>query len=110
MRSSGIVLAAIRGRRGRTLIRTRKRQCRWASGWTAPLQLFRRLFRDNLQVKERTNRMSVDSIQHLLEQVKTLFLILYQWVLLAITHQTDALFQVVDRQQVIFPLSVDDVE
>ena len=42
--------------------------------------------------------------------IEALFLIFNQRILLAVTDQPDALLQVIERQQVVFPLRIDDVE
>src|SRR6185369_9188015 len=95
-RSSALVRPG-KGQRTRPERRAASNRFRWIPG-------------NNLQVEERTNRAGIDSIEHLLEQIKTLFLILNQRIFLSVTDQPDALLQVVQREQVVFPLRVDDVE
>jgi hypothetical protein len=61
------------------------------------LQGLGRLLGNNLQVEQRSNRRCIDAIEHLLKQIKTLFLVFNERILLPVAHQSDALLQVVER-------------
>src|SRR6185295_16314879 len=74
------------------------------------LQPLRVLFSHDLQIEQRSNGAGVDAVEHLLEQVETLLFVLNQRILLAVTDQSDSLFQVIERQQVVLPLRVDDIQ
>src|SRR6266705_6909713 len=73
-------------------------------------QGFRWLLFDDLQIEERSDREGVDAVEHCLEHIKAFFLVLDQRILLTVTDQADALLQMIERQQVILPLRIDDVE
>jgi len=75
-----------------------------------PLAFFLIIAGHDLKVKERLGCVSVDAIEHVLKHIERLFLVFHQRVLLSVTDQADALFDVVDRKQVILPLRVDDIE
>src|SRR6185503_5836167 len=67
----------------RALIRSSKSQrVRTRRHASSLLQSLRVLFRNNLQIEQRSNGAGVDAVQHLLEQVETLFLVFDQRILL----------------------------
>src|SRR5882724_4076160 len=68
------------------------------------------IFRNNLKIEQGSNRAGVDTIEHLLKHVEALLLVFNQRILLAVANQTDALFKMIERQEVVLPLSIDDVE
>src|SRR5262245_57437301 len=108
--NDGLDLAVFFARGRRALIWSSETQrCRTARR-ASLLQRLRRLFRDDLQVEERSNRRRIDAVKHLLEQVETLLLVFDQRIFLTVTDESDALFEVIERQQVVLPLRVDDVE
>ena len=57
----------------------------------------------NFHRKQFLDHVLLNALDHLLKHLKTFFLIFLQRVFLAITAQTDALFQVIHVKQVIFP-------
>jgi len=63
-----------------------------------------------LCVEEELDHVILDPLPHFLEEVEGLALVLHQRVSLAIGSESDALTQVVQRQQVVLPLAVDGVE
>src|SRR5712691_4263277 len=73
-------------------------------------QGFRWFLFDDLQVEEGADREGVDAIEHRLKHIEAFFLVLDQRILLTVTDQADALLQVIERQKVILPLRIDDVE
>ena len=81
-----------------------------ARGQTAALNFFGRFFGDDLQVEERTDGGRVDAVEHRLKHVEAFLLVFDQRILLAVTNQADALLQVIQRQQVVLPLRIDDVQ
>jgi len=66
--------------------------------------------RGHLKKKQVADGLVLDAIHHVLEHLERFFLVLDQRIFLPIAAQTDAFLEVVHRQQVIFPLVVDDVE
>src|SRR3989442_10586229 len=77
---------------------------------SAALNFFRRFLCDNLQIEERSDSRGIDAIQHLLKQNKTLFLVFDQRIFLSVADQPDSLLHMIERQQVVLPLRVDNVE
>src|SRR4030095_73786 len=61
--------------RSSALIRPSERQRRWAAGPPSNLECFRWFLGNNLQVEQRPDCCGVNSIEHLLEQIKTLLLV-----------------------------------
>src|SRR2546423_173135 len=74
------------------------------------LQLFGRLLGDDLQVEERGDGERVYAVEHRLEEIEALLLVFDERVFLPIADETYALLQVIEREQVVFPLRVNDVE
>src|SRR2546425_1098723 len=75
------------------------------------LPRFRRLLALlNLNVEEIADRFVVDARHHVFEKYKGLFLEFDQRIFLPIATQPDALFQMVEGEQVVLPLRIDDVE
>src|SRR5713226_7577716 len=64
----------------------------------------------HLNVKEIADRFVIDARHHVFKQRERFFLELDDGVFLRIAAQADALFQVVQRQQMVFPLRIDHVE
>ncbi len=64
----------------------------------------------HLQEEQVADGLVFDAIHHVLEQREGFLLVLDQRIFLAVSAQADAFLEVVHRQQVIFPLVVDDVE
>src|SRR3989441_1035645 len=64
----------------------------------------------NLNVEEVAHRFVVDARHHVLEEHERFLLELHQRVFLRVAAQPDALFQVVQREQVVFPLRINHVE
>src|SRR5271170_4897338 len=58
---------------------------------------------DNLHQEQETNRVLLKASHHGFEHVEGLFLIGDKRILLPIAAQTDALFEVVHAQQMVFP-------
>src|SRR5438132_12154774 len=93
-------LAGFFARRCRTLIGPGKGQ---RTARTSSLtQRFRRLLLDYLQIEERTDRSGVNPIEHRLEQIKTLFLVFDQRILLPVSVQDNSLLNMIERQQLKF--------
>ena len=51
-----------------------------------------------------------DVVHQVDEHIERLLLVLDQRVLLAVASETDSFLEVIHREQVVFPLAVDDVE
>src|SRR2546429_689767 len=84
-----------------------RRLARWLASWLAYLRRFALL---QLNVVQVADRLVVDTRHHVFEQDKTFLLELDERILLPVTAQADALFQMVKREQVIFPLRIDHIE
>ena len=65
---------------------------------------------DDLEVEQSFCGVRVDAVEHVLEHCEALLFVLHERVLLPVAHQTDTLFDLVDRREVVLPLRVDDVE
>src|SRR5439155_23095025 len=94
---------------GRALVWPGEIQWRWPARRT-PTNILGRLTGNYLKVEERSNRAGVDAIEHLLKQVEALLLIFNQRIFLTVADQADALLEVIEREEVVFPLRVDNVE
>src|SRR5882762_7795175 len=70
-------------------------------------QLHRRVA-DDLHLEQALDHRGLDALEHVLEKIERLFLVLGERVALAVAAQSDAFLEVVDREQVIFPLRVED--
>src|SRR2546429_3501237 len=75
-----------------------------------PISYLRRFALLQLNVVQVADRLVVDTRHHVFEQDKTFLLELDERILLPVTAQADALFQMVKREQVIFPLRIDHIE
>jgi len=75
----------------------------WAPAAWAPAASY-------LQEEEIPDGLIFDAIHHVLEQREGFLLILDQRIFLAVAAQPDTFLEVIHRQQVIFPLVVDDIE
>src|SRR5467141_4330916 len=64
----------------------------------------------HLNVKEIANRFVIDARHHVFEQREGLFFELDDGIFLRVAAQADALFQMVQREQVVFPLRIDHIE
>ena len=63
-----------------------------------------------LQEEQIAYRLVFNAVHHVLIQDEGFLLVLDQRVFLSVAAETDALFEVIHREQVVFPLVVDDVE
>src|SRR5262249_21929622 len=63
-----------------------------------------------LQAEEELDRLVLDALLHEREELEGLLLVLDERVPLTVPAQADAFLQVVDREEVVFPLLVDDLE
>ena len=82
---------------------------------TLPTAAFKQLLLDrsrhlHLKVEQVLHRVGVYAVKHRLEQAEGLALVLDQRVFLGVAAQVYAFFQMIERQQVILPLRVNDVE
>src|SRR5579884_3086787 len=69
------------------------------------------LFRaGGLHQEQEPDRLCIDPVHHVLEQREGFLLELHQRIALPVATEPDAFLEVVEREQVIFPLAVDDVE
>src|SRR6266446_1572499 len=64
----------------------------------------------HLNVEEIADRFVVDARHHVFEEDKRFLLELDDGIFLRVAAEPDALFQVVQREQVVFPLRIDHVE
>src|SRR5262249_27183464 len=64
----------------------------------------------NLKVEQVSNRLGIDTIEHRVEEVVGLTFVLDQRILLRIATQPDSFFEVIEREQVVLPLCVDDIQ
>src|SRR3984957_8361401 len=64
----------------------------------------------DLHQVEITNRVFLEALHHGFEHVEGFSLVLDQRIVLAISAQADALFEVIHAEQVIFPLLVDHAQ
>ena len=60
--------------------------------------------------KQKPHRFLVDAIHQIVKQRERFFLEFNQWIFLRIPTKPDAFLQVVEAQQVIFPLRVHDIQ
>src|SRR6266478_8413124 len=75
------------------------------------LPRFRRLLALlHLNVKEIADRFVIDARYHVFKQNERFFLELDDGIFLRVAPQADALFQMVERQQMVFPLRIDYIE
>jgi hypothetical protein len=88
-----------------------------ARGPLGPLVIDRRLLADwgglvdhGLDQEEVADGVLFDPVEHGLEHLETLFLVLDERVLLAVAAKPDTLLEVVHLEQVVLPLGVDDLE
>src|SRR6266581_990451 len=58
----------------------------------------------HLNMEEITDRFVIDARYHVFEKRESLFLELDDGIFLRVTPQADALFQVIQREQVVLPL------
>src|SRR5579863_6663794 len=65
---------------------------------------------DDLHQIEIADGVFLEALQHRLKHLKRLFLIFNQRIVLAVSTETNTLFQVVHAEQVVFPLRVEDAE
>src|SRR5512143_214836 len=70
----------------------------------------RRLVDDRLDQEEVAHAVLLDPVEHGLEHLEALFLVLDERVLLAVAPQADALLEMVHLEQVVLPLRVDDLQ
>ena len=63
-----------------------------------------------LHQEQEPHRLGVDPVHHLVEQRERFLLELDQRVLLPVAAQPDSFLQVVEREQVVLPLGIDDIE
>ena len=61
-------------------------------------------------MEEITDRFVVDARHHVFEQHKRFFFELDERILLPVSAQPDALFQMVEREQMVLPLRIDHIE
>src|SRR6266550_914838 len=106
---NGLPFASFFSGSGRALVWPGKVH-RCASRGAPALQFGWFSFRDDLQIEERPDRGGIDAIQHRLKQIETFFLVFDQRIFLSVTDQADSLLQMIERQQVVLPLRIDDVE
>src|SRR5271166_3480601 len=64
----------------------------------------------DLQEEQITDALVLDPVHHVLEQRERFFLVFDQRILLSVAAQSDTFLEVIHRQQMVFPLVVDDVE
>ena len=64
----------------------------------------------NDDVEEIANRLVVDAPHHVFEHDECFFFELDDRIFLRVAAEADAFFEVIEREQVIFPLGIDDVE
>src|SRR5260370_31165406 len=64
----------------------------------------------HLNVEEIADRFVIDARHHVFEQRESLFLELDDGIFLRVAAQPDALFQVIQREQMVFPLRIHHVE
>src|SRR5579872_5518383 len=64
----------------------------------------------DLQEEQQADRLVLNAVHHVLEQREGLFFVFDQRVFLAVAPETNAFFEMVHREQVVFPLVVDDLE
>ena len=64
----------------------------------------------NLDVEEVADRFVVDARHHVFEENERFLLELDERIFLRVAAEADAFLQVIEREKVIFPLGVDDVE
>src|SRR6266404_1299456 len=102
-------LAGPRGRAGGNGISARTRRLlRRRSLWRASRRRLLTLL--NLDVVEITHSFVVNARHHVFEKDERFLLKFNERIFLPVAAQANALFQVVERQQVVFPLRVDHVE
>ena len=70
-------------------------------------QLHGRVAHD-LDLEQALDDRALGPLDHLLEEIERLLLVLDQRIALAVAAQPDAFLEVVDRQQVVLPLLIDD--
>ena len=73
-------------------------------------ELSLRLPHDRLEPEQVLDDLVLDSLLHQGEELEGLLLVLDQRIALAVAAQPDPFLQVVDGEQVVFPLLVDDLE
>src|SRR6516162_4514896 len=86
----------------------RSKRSRRLRPWLARL-LRRRFTLLDLHVEEVAHRFVIDARHHVFEQDEGFLLEFDKWILLAVATKPDALLQMVERKQVVFPLRVDDI-
>src|ERR1700749_730548 len=63
-----------------------------------------------LHEEQEPHRFLIDAIHQIIKKRERLFLEFDEWILLRIPAESNAFFQMVEAQQVIFPLRVHDIE
>src|SRR5438128_9311970 len=71
---------------------------------------FHRRVPDDLDLEEPLDDRRLHALDHVLEEVERLLLVLGERVPLAVAPEADPLLQVVDGEEVVLPLRVDDHE
>src|SRR6476659_2172354 len=93
-----------RRRRGRTRVVENQRRLTARHGTASHLGFF---VQHRPQPPDVSDDLPVDTILHGLEERKALFLVLDQWIALAVAAEPDAFLEVVQAIEVILPLPVD---
>src|SRR5437867_813514 len=68
------------------------------------------LFFDRLQKEEKTQSILFDTSHQIFEQYVGFFFVFDQWIALTIPSQSDAFFEVVHREKMVFPMRVNDLQ
>ena len=85
------------------------RFCCWRR-WRCSICLASSLRLGRLHQEEEAHRLGVDAVHQFVEQRECFLLELDQRILLPVAAQPDSLLQVVEREQVVFPLRVHDIQ
>ena len=64
----------------------------------------------DLDVEEVADRFVVDARHHVFEEDESFLLELDDRIFLRVAAKADAFFQVIEREQVVLPLRIDDIE
>ena len=78
--------------------------------WLPCAFLLRLLALLHLDVEEIANGFVIDARHHVFKEDERFFLKFDKRIFLAVAAEANALFQVVEREQMILPLGIDDVE
>ena len=81
-----------------------RRTCRWSCCWPRLTLL------GWAHEKQEAHRFGVDAVHHVFEKRERFALEFHERIFLSVAAQPDAFFQMIEREQMVFPLRIHDIE